>query len=180
MSNAFKEWALVCEALGAGRQSLLIRKGGIAEGKTGFSFRHSEFFLFPTWFHAQLEKTTMPPGSSLPPEPGEEIVLKFAATVEWTRLVSDLDTVRRLREFHILGDDIIAERFHQDDTNSVHVALVRIFRVDPPARFRNEPKYGGCRSWVEIPDLEGSALVSVLSDEEHERRKKLIEQLLES
>lgn len=178
MSNVFKEWALVCEALGAGRQSLLIRKGGIAEGKAGFSFRHSEFFLFPTWFHAQVEKTRLPLAGPLPEESGDEVVLKFAATVEWTRLVSDLEVVNRLREFHILNDSVVAERFHQDETNSVHVAFVRIFRLDPPIRLRNDPKYGGCRSWLEVPDLEGSALVSVLSDEEHDRRKRMIEQLL--
>ncbi|MBA2742902.1 MAG: DUF1802 family protein, partial [Chthoniobacterales bacterium] len=53
-SIGFKEWALVCDALGRGEQSLILRKGGIAEGRDGFAFRHSEFFLFPTFFHAQL------------------------------------------------------------------------------------------------------------------------------
>ena len=48
MSAAFKEWAIVCEALGSGRQSILIRKGGVAEGRSGFAYEHSEFFLFPT------------------------------------------------------------------------------------------------------------------------------------
>ena len=28
---AFKEWLGVCEALGSGRQSLILRKGGVAE-----------------------------------------------------------------------------------------------------------------------------------------------------
>ena len=31
-SIAFKEWAGVCAALAEGRQSLIVRKGGIAEG----------------------------------------------------------------------------------------------------------------------------------------------------
>jgi hypothetical protein len=37
-SIAFKEWAIVCEALGRGGQSIILRKGGIAEGREGFSF----------------------------------------------------------------------------------------------------------------------------------------------
>jgi hypothetical protein len=41
---AFKEWAVVCEALGSGRQSVILRKGGIAEGREGFAFLHREFF----------------------------------------------------------------------------------------------------------------------------------------
>ena len=52
-SIGFKEWALVCAALEQGRQSILLRKGGIAEGRTRFSFQYREFFLFPTWFHEQ-------------------------------------------------------------------------------------------------------------------------------
>jgi hypothetical protein len=55
-SVGFKEWAIVCEALGRGRQSIILRKGVIAEGRDGFSFRHREFFLFPTYFHEQPEK----------------------------------------------------------------------------------------------------------------------------
>src|SRR5213082_2938121 len=55
-SAGFKEWSLVCDALGRGRQSVILRKGGIAEGRGGFSFRHREFFLFPTFFHEQIAK----------------------------------------------------------------------------------------------------------------------------
>ena len=55
-SIGFKEWSLVCNALGHGTQSVILRKGGIAEGREGFSFRHREFFLFPTFFHEQIAK----------------------------------------------------------------------------------------------------------------------------
>src|SRR5207244_11495131 len=55
-SVGFKEWGIVCEALGRGRQSIILRKGGIAEGRDGFSFRQHEFFLFPTFFHEQPAK----------------------------------------------------------------------------------------------------------------------------
>ena len=54
---AFKEWQVIVEALGAGEQILILRKGGIAEGREGFSVQESRFWLFPTQFHAQLEKT---------------------------------------------------------------------------------------------------------------------------
>ena len=36
MFPAFKEWHVVVEALAAGEQILLLRKGGIAEGRGGF------------------------------------------------------------------------------------------------------------------------------------------------
>ena len=81
MSVAFKEWAIVCEAIGSGRQSIMLRKGGIAEGRDGFAFKHRGFFLFPTWFHEQLEKTTLPVGTTLPPQLEGEIEILSRAEI---------------------------------------------------------------------------------------------------
>ena len=39
----FKEWTLICDALGRGEQSIILRKGGIAEGRAGFRF--DEIFI---------------------------------------------------------------------------------------------------------------------------------------
>lgn len=181
MTAAFKEWALVCEALGSGRQSLILRKGGIAEGRAGFAFQHPDFFLFPTWFHEQLERTTLPADTPMPQSLEDEVEIAYAATVEWTRLVTDLDVVRMLRELHVWRDEIVEERFHYDAKPGmepgIHIAFVRVFRLDPPRRLPLEKKYGGCRSWVELPELD-SALVSVITDEEHDRRRQQLEELL--
>ena len=38
---AFKEWAVTCQALAAGRQSLLLRKGGIHERNGRFEVEHA-------------------------------------------------------------------------------------------------------------------------------------------
>ena len=69
-SVGFKEWALVCAALGEGRQSVIIRKGGLAEGRDGFVFLHREFFLFPTFFHEQLVRVRL--SDAVLPEPPAE------------------------------------------------------------------------------------------------------------
>jgi len=178
MSVAFKEWAVICEALGTGLQSVIIRKGGLAEGRAGFSFQHEEFVLFPTWFHEQLGKTTLPPETPVPEEPGEDLEIRYTATVEWKGLLTDHKKVARLRDFHVLHESVVEERFHYDGDDGVYVAFVRVYRLDPPLRLKNEKKYGGCRSWVDLPEIEETALVSVLSDEEHTRRKKLLADLL--
>src|SRR3954468_11954512 len=77
-SVGFKEWALVCEALGRGEQTILVRKGGIAEGREGFGFRHNEFFLFPTFFHEQVLKVRKP-GAVIPPRRAGEIEIRYLA-----------------------------------------------------------------------------------------------------
>jgi hypothetical protein len=180
MYAAFKEWAVVCEALGTGLQSVIIRKGGIAEGRAGFAFRHDDFLLFPTWFHEQLEKTTLPPETTIPEEPGEEMELRYTAHIEWSGLITDWERVARLRELHVLRESVVEERYKYSETQGVYVAFVRVYRLEPPLRLKNEKRYGGCRSWVELPEIEGSVLVSVISDEEHQRRKELLQRLLAS
>src|SRR5450432_1713163 len=150
-SIGFKEWALVCAALGEGRQSVIIRKGGIAEGRDGFAFRHREFFLFPTFFHEQLACTRLP-GAALPePRPGE-IEIRFLAKVEEMRVLTDWEEVRALEPRHILCESVVRERFDFDRAPGVHVAFVRVFKLDPVWRFPNNKSYGGCRSWVDLPE----------------------------
>jgi len=169
---------MVCWALGNGRQSILLRKGGIAEGREGFAFKHREFLLFPTWFHEQVSKTTLPPEVAVPEPAGDDLVFDLAATVEWTALVTDRSALAGLREFHILRDSVVDERFAYDGVEGIHVAFVRIFRLEPAFCTRREASYGGCRSWIDLPDSGGSAWVSVLSDEEHARRGSRLAELL--
>jgi len=150
-SVGFKEWALVCEALGTGRQSIILRKGGIAEGRAGFSFQHREFFLFPTFFHEQLERVRFPGAVFLPAALPNEIEIRYFVKVDETRVLTDWEEVRALEPLHILKESVVRERFDYDDAPGVHVAFVRVFRLNPAWRFPDAKAYGGCRSWVQLP-----------------------------
>ena len=195
----FKEWAIVCEALGAGRQSIILRKGGIAEGRQGFSFKHREFFLFPTWFHEQPEKVMgtwagqdSPSQNAELSEPdgqltsnverptqttvenisGEALIeIRYSARLESARTITSWDMAEALQPLHILKPEVIEERFNYDDAPGLHVAFVRVFRLIPSWYLPNEKKYGGCRSWVDLPEMPNDVrLEAVLSDQEHSRK----------
>src|SRR5256885_14567400 len=60
MRIAFKEWAVVVDALGRGEQIVILRKGGISEGPGGFQVEHPQFLLFPTLYHQQRESVVPP------------------------------------------------------------------------------------------------------------------------
>lgn len=180
---AFKEWALVCEALGSGNQSLLLRKGGIAEGKKGFGFEHSAFVLFPTWFHGQIEKIRLQNASTILSEAPEKLHLEYIASIEWNDFLSDREKITKLSPLHILDESVIEERFHyidqhQKNTPGIHVAFVRIYRLDVPLQLNMEKRFGGCRSWVQLPKMTIRTSVSVLSDEEHAERRRFLEKVL--
>jgi len=179
MSIGFKEWALVCEALGAGRQSIILRKGGIAEGREGFRFKNRAFFLFPTFFHEQLAKTKLPATTPIPVQEPGIIGIRYFVRLEWTVLIENPAILPKLDPFHIWTEEVIQERFHSDVTQGVNLAFVRVFNIKPFWNFFDDPKYGGCRSWVDLPELPGGSMVeSVLDDTTHAARQKELREVL--
>jgi len=179
-SVGFKEWSLVCDALGRGEQSIILRKGGIAEGRSGFGFKHEKFFLLPTLFHEQLGKVRTG-ASEIPAARAGEIEISYFAVLEAAAFVEDWESVVALEPLHILQRETVRERFEYDAAAGIHVGLVRVFRLRPSWVFPDSPKYGGCRSWVAFPPVpEGTTFEPVLSDEEHERRRGTFDSILGS
>src|SRR5262245_32765579 len=114
-SVGFKEWALVCAALGTGRQSVIIRTGGLAEGRNGFAFRHRVFFLFPTFFHEQLARARLST-AVLPEASPNEIEIRYFARIEEARIMTNWAEVRELQPLHILRESVVRERFDYEKT----------------------------------------------------------------
>jgi len=182
----FKEWANVCEALGTGVMSLILRKGGIHEGRSGFEFKHKDFFLFPTWFHTQGEKLTWqapnPERFVFPPEDGRTSVdIDYFCMVEQVWRVTDWDKVAALAPHHVWAEDVIKERFVYDEESCLHVALVRTYKLAERWSFPYSKSHGGCRSWVNLPELAPGwteALVPAVSDAEFEKTKAEVQLIL--
>jgi hypothetical protein len=167
-SVGFKEWALVCEALGRGEQTILLRKGGIAEGREGFGFRHAEFFLFPTFFHEQVVKVRTP-GAEISAGGNGEVHIRYFAKLEAQKKITSWSVAAALAPFHILQESVVRERFDYKGAG-LHVALVRVFRLEPGWTLADKPAYGGCRSWVELPERPATMRFEpVLNAKEHEK-----------
>lgn len=175
----FKEWALVCRALEDGTTSLIVRKGGIAEGRDGFRFKFESFLLFPTLFHEQLAKTRLPADTELPVFQSGQIEITARATVEWTQLITDRAVLKRLEPHHILQPSVVEERFLYDETIGVNVAFLRVEKASRPFIFPDGPKYGGCRSWVELPEVpEDIIWTPVLSNSAHKKKRAELQSIL--
>ncbi len=174
---ALKEWAIVCRALADGRQTLLIRKGGIEEIKDGFQARHGDFWLFPTYVHQKTAdlipgvhaefaevQASQPPADSVP--------FQLYATVEDVVKAMDLDRLRSLDGHHILSWDCVASRFHYRNKPGVHVMTLRVYRAPKAFTLKNTPRYDGCVSWVDLDQgLETAGCAPVLSDAEFTARR---------
>jgi hypothetical protein len=151
---ALKEWASLCAALSAGRQCLLLRKGGIAEGPGGFRMEHDEFWLFPTQFHQSPEQLT-PEGNELlrrvqasPPVPGQVPIASYAL-VKAVAFLADERRLDDLRGWHLISDEVLNQRFHYRQPG-LYVAAVEVFRLPDSLEIADLPRYAGCHSWVEL------------------------------
>ncbi len=155
MRVAFKEWAVVIDALGRGDQILIFRKGGIAEGRGGFQVEHSEFLLFPTLFHQQRE-SVLPAAQGrfdrmAPQFPPKSILrLEYFARVIDSRRLDSLSEVQQLRGQHVWRDDVIAERFEWGRVKNIFVLAVRVYRLPQCVKRPMSAAYEGCKSWIEL------------------------------
>jgi hypothetical protein len=165
-SIGFKEWSLVCDALGGGTQSVILRKGGIAEGRGGFSFGHREFFLFPTFFHEQIAKVRIAPADI--PAPSNTVAIRWYAKVERVLRISSLAIAEALAPWHILSAEVVRERFGYKG-DGLNVAFVRVFEISPVWNLQNEKRFSGCRSWIDLPSLPEMTMQPVLDGATHEK-----------
>jgi hypothetical protein len=151
---AFKEWAVVVDALGRGEQIFILRKGGIHEGKNGFRMEHSEFVLFPTLFHQQRESVVPSAQARFdaisPTLSAERLRIEYIACVaEWHRLTG-FDNVERLAGQHVWRNEVLRERFDWGREEGIVAIALRVFKLASVSELPNLPQYGGCKSWIEL------------------------------
>lgn len=167
---ALKEWAVVCAALAAGRQTVSLRKGGLDEGPDGFRVQHAQFWLLPTQFHEGRESLTADAEPLLAetlahlPPPGTIRIAQYVV-VEEVRHIADLAAAQRLAPLHILSEETIRRRFEYRQPG-LNLLLPRVYRLLQPLLVSDTPEIAGCRSWVELPtQLSTAGATPVLSDE---------------
>lgn len=175
LSMALKEWATVCHALEAGRQMLLLRKGGIYESAGEFQLEHREFLLFPTYLHQNANMLKPAERAGLEPRDAEPQQVRLAAAGVVTDIlrVDSRTQIDALDAEHLWAPPLIDMRFNYRPDNPLYLLLVRAYRLHRFATIDNTPAYAGCKSWVplEQPVPTGDAL-PVLDDVKYEFRRQ--------
>jgi hypothetical protein len=180
---AFKEWAVVVDALGQGEQVLILRKGGIREQRGEFRVDHREFWLFPTQFH-EAERSIIP--SKRPrlrdmaaAAPKDAVDIEYYAVADSVIQITSPAVLKRLQGRHIWSEQILQERFQFGREPGLHALLTRIYRRSAPERFVLRESYGGCKSWVELEHaLPTESLTPVLPDVVYSARREEILEML--
>jgi hypothetical protein len=151
---ALKEWAQVIKALDAGRQIILLRKGGISEANNEFALRSREFFLYPTYEHQRkglLKWGLCEEGVERGVETSkahDEVEITNFAIVTNMHMINDPNKVASLSPYHILDDDYVLSRFAWKPKKPLTLMLLRVFRLYKPIKLTALTEYRGCTSWI--------------------------------
>jgi hypothetical protein len=181
-SVAFKEWAGVCDALARGRQSIILRKGGIREepGPGAFVPEHDAFWLYPTAVHQAQQglRADVEGPSMIGDLHGPTIPIGLLARVEWIGRVRDESILPELEPFHVLTAETVRGRFHYR-APGLWILATRIWRREPPFAIAATPEHAGCKTWVQLEQaLSTSGLAAALDDAEWSLRMARLRSIL--
>jgi len=167
--HALKEWAVAINALAGGQTIMLLRKGGIHERDGCFQVTHKQILLYPTYEHqqafmlkAEYANNVYPVTSGWHPE-----MVPIHSWAEITDIlpVREESVVNSLLPFHIWNEYFIGDRLKWKSTQPLYILLLRTYKLREIVEIPYLPKYGGCRSWIDLEqeiDLQG--VVPVLAD----------------
>jgi len=180
---AFKEWAIVADALGSGEQILILRKGGIHEAGGEFRVDHNQFWLLPTQFH-EAEAAVI---SAKHPRLREltntgthdQVRIEYFGVVDRVLRLGHVDQIDRLTGTHIWTQTILRERFAFGREPGLYALLMRVYRHPMPVTIRWRESYGGCKSWIQLDaPVAATNLIPVLPESEfNQQRDQLVARL---
>ncbi len=164
LNVALKEWSIVCDAVLAGKQAILLRKGGIYEAAGEFELEHSRFALFPTLLHQKAEsvKPAWRDAIKVVDREPDRITIRGWAEVFWIGRVPGRGAFAALDDLHLWDKPLIDMRFNYRPDYPLYVMVLRAFVLGQALTMTLDDQYAGCKSWVPLKEnisLSGSRAV---------------------
>jgi hypothetical protein len=154
---ALKEWAAVAAALLDGRQTVLLRKGGIHE-KAFTLGGAARFVLFPTVAHSHAERVrpehrdVLEAGARDVDEAGGTFVVRCGISVVEAVPVARVEGLPEIADLHIwTAESVQTDRLDFRPKHALQALVVRAIALPEPVRLPRLEAYGGCKSWVDLP-----------------------------
>jgi hypothetical protein len=156
---ALKEWSIVCKALEEGKQSILLRKGGILEYRKGFKISQKIFLLYPTLEHQSkeyLRPNYLQKFELLLKRNDSDTVqdksntIRILARIEAMQEFHDDTVLSKLEKYHIWNEKYVNMRMSYNPKKPMNALLLRVYKLPEPISINVNPKWAGCKSWIDI------------------------------
>ena len=176
---AFKEWAIVCDEVLAGKQVALLRKGGILEQKKGFQLEHETFFFYPNTEHQSREQ--LKPGfhprldAYGPPArvSGKISIAGFGRVVDIVK-TTDAEKLRALESITCWTQALFDMRINYKPEKPNFVITVRAYTLPQVIEVPYNEDYAGCHSWVPLQNELIATGTPVFSDDAFEAARAAV------
>ena len=182
LNIALKEWSATIDALAAGDQTFLLRKGGIREPSRHFELPHRCFLLYPTHFH-EADRLLKPEFQHLVDYDasidGHTVTFTAWAEVADVLSVNHAEQLEALSDLYVWTDEFVNKRIAWKPRHSADLIVIKTFKLLQPISIPVAPHHKGCKSWVDIDssvDIENS--VPAMPNSEWEKRAVSIRILL--
>lgn len=165
---ALKEWGAVAHALLQGRQTVLLRKGGIHEKR--FVVGEDRFVIFPTVAHSHAERVRPEHADLLPlgarDAQEDEVTVRVAADLVAVVEVAHPQRLPEIADTHIWTDESVRiDRVEFRPKLPLQALVVRARPLADPVVLPRIAAYAGCRSWVELPVAWPQDAAAVVADD---------------
>ena len=179
--NGLKEWATAIKALEHGKQTVILRKGGVLETASGFKIESKKFLLFPTWEHQEI-KHVKPEYHNLlnqtlnnKPKEGYNTITSIAEVLDHKDISSN-KIIDDLSPFHIWSDEYIKERINWMPEKPLKAMFLKVFTF-PQIEIPLQSDFKGCKSWIELNSNQNSSQ-SVYTDQQIEAELKKFREIV--
>ena len=162
---ALKEWSIVCRALEEGKQSVLLRKGGILEYRDGFEISQKIFVVYPTLEHQSkeylqqeyLREFELLLEKNDPNFEDKTNTITILAQIEEMHEFNDESKLAKLEKYHIWNEKYVNMRMSYNPKKPMNALLLRIYKLPDPISIKVNPEWAGCKSWIniELPKING-------------------------
>ena len=179
--NGLKEWATVVKALEHGKQTVILRKGGILETASGFKIEAKKFLLFPTWEHQEIKHVKPEYHDFLnqtlnnKPKEGYNTITSIVEVLDHRDVYSN-EIIDKLSSFHVWSDEYIKERINWMVEKPLKVIFLKVYTF-PQIEIPLQSDFEGCKSWIELNSNQNSGQ-SVLTDLEIETELKKFREIV--
>lgn len=170
---ALKEWGAVVCALLDGRQTLLLRKGGIHEKAFTVEGAGAPFLVFPTVAHSHRERVRpehldiLEAGAAEVDEVRGTLRVRVGLQIVAAVPVRNVGGLAAIEDLHIwTAASVREDRLDFRPRHELQALVVRAIALPQSVELERAETYGGCRSWLELPVAwDGQAGTAIHPDE---------------
>lgn len=142
--KALKEWSAVIGALESGKQTVLLRKGGILEAASGFKVESKKFLLYPTAEHQ---------GDTNIREEFHHLINRPRKLTSYAKVLAEADVdskdiIDKLSKFHIWSEAYTDKRMMWQPEKPIKALFLKTYKI-PEIVIPVKPEYKGCKSWID-------------------------------